>query len=95
MSWWFRLGRFALALVVAGVVPFAVQCLKGHAMAAAARFAAVCGIVSAAVFTLAGCVRYSAALRACCRARGGDEPAGRARHVFQTGRPAASHGAPR
>jgi hypothetical protein len=45
-------------LAVAGVVPFAVQCLKGHAMADAARFAAVRGAISAAVFTLAGCVRY-------------------------------------
>lgn len=58
MTWRHWLKRFVLALIVAGTVLFAVQCLKGHVIAGAARFAALWGVVSAAVFTLVGYVRY-------------------------------------
>lgn len=54
--YWFK--QFVIALVVAGAVLFVVQCLKRHAIADAARFAALWGVISAAIFTLVGYVRY-------------------------------------
>lgn len=58
MIWRHWLKRFLLALIVAGTVLFAAQCLKGHTAADAAWFAALWGVVSAASFTLVGYVRY-------------------------------------
>ena len=52
------LKRFVLALIVAGATLFAAQCLKGHTAAGAASFATLWGVVSAAIFTLVGYVRY-------------------------------------
>jgi len=58
MSTWFWLRRFALALIVADAVLFAMQLLKGHAVSDAATFAGLWGAISAAIFTLVGYVRY-------------------------------------
>lgn len=58
MTWRHWSKRFVLALIAAGTVLFAVQCVKGHAIADAAWFAVLWGVLSAAIFTLAGYVRY-------------------------------------
>lgn len=58
MGWKFWMKRFALALVVAGVVLLLAELVKGHEPLDAAKFAAFWGMLTAAVFTLAGYVRY-------------------------------------
>lgn len=58
MGWTFWTKRFALALMVAGVLLFAVQLAKGHEPIDAAEFAAFWGVLTAAVFTLTGYIRY-------------------------------------
>lgn len=58
MGWGFWTRRFLLALVVAGVVLFAVQLAKGHAAIEAAMFAALWAPLTATVFVTAGYIRY-------------------------------------
>lgn len=58
MSAAFWLRRFLVALLVATVLLFGVQLLKAHPVAAAAAFALLWGVASAALFTLTGYVRY-------------------------------------
>lgn len=54
----FWVKRFALALVVAGVLLLVVELVKGHEPVDAAKFAAFWGVLTAAVFTLTGYLRY-------------------------------------
>lgn len=54
----FWVKRFLLALAVAFVVLFGAELAKGHSQAAALQFAALWGLATGAVFTLAGYVRY-------------------------------------
>lgn len=58
MTWFHWSKRFVFALVIAGILLFAVQRLKGHAAIDAAVFAALWSTVSAGIFTGAGYARY-------------------------------------
>jgi hypothetical protein len=54
----FWIGRFIRALLVAGALLLLVEIAKGHGITDALRFAALWGLISAALFTLAGYIRY-------------------------------------
>lgn len=54
----FWLKRFFFALLIASALLFVVELAKGHESADAARFAALWGVLSAALFTLVGYIRY-------------------------------------
>jgi len=58
MGWKFWTTRFLLALVIACTALFAVELAKGHERFAAATFAAIWGALTAAVYVLAGYIRY-------------------------------------
>lgn len=58
MGWKFWARRFALALLVAGVLLFVVELVKGHEPIDAVKFAAFWGVLAAAVFTLTGYIKY-------------------------------------
>ena len=55
-SFWVK--RFVVALVVAVVVLFCVELLKGHAQSPAIRFALTWGLITAGIYTLTGYIRY-------------------------------------
>ena len=54
----FWLKRFVFALLIASALLFVVELAKGHESADGARFATLWGVLSAAIFTLAGYLRY-------------------------------------
>lgn len=54
----FWIKRFLVALVAACALLFVVQLAKGHTTTQAMQFAALWSLVSAALFTLIGHVRY-------------------------------------
>lgn len=54
----FWIKRFLIALLIAGAALVAVQLAKGHDVREAAQFGVVWGIVSSALFTLIGFLRY-------------------------------------
>ena len=54
----FWIKRFATALAVAFVVLFCVELLKGHARAPAIQYAMTWGLITAAVYTVTGYIRY-------------------------------------
>ena len=58
MGWTFWMRRFALALLVAGVVLFVAQLAKGHAAMDAATHALLWVVLSATVFVAVGYFRY-------------------------------------
>ena len=53
---WVR--RFLIALLVASALLFVVELAKGHAAMETARFVMLWGVLSAAIFTLIGYIRY-------------------------------------
>jgi phosphatidylglycerophosphate synthase len=58
MSLGFWLKRFTFALFVASAALFCVQYLKGSPALEAVQFGLVWGVISAALFTLIGYIRY-------------------------------------
>lgn len=55
-GYWLK--RLVMAFVVAAVVLFAAQLLRGHGAADAVGFAAMWGAIAAAIYTLTGYYRY-------------------------------------
>ncbi|MFN3860773.1 MAG: hypothetical protein ACK4R2_04825 [Roseateles sp.] len=58
MSAGFWIKRFLISLLGAGVLLFGVELAKGHAQAAAAKFAIIWGLVFAVLFTGIGYIRF-------------------------------------
>jgi hypothetical protein len=54
----FWVNRFLIALLVACAILFLVGLIKGRALENAAQSAALWGVLSAGIFTLAGYIRY-------------------------------------
>ena len=54
----FWVKRFAVALLVTIAILFCVELLKGHARSSAIQFAITWGLITAAVYTVSGYIRY-------------------------------------
>lgn len=58
MRWQHWTKRFLLAFVVAWVALLMAHLLRGHSGADAVRFAVLWGSIAAAIFTMAGYIKY-------------------------------------